>query len=79
MAKKIACPDCDAPMEYVLSNIHAPNDFRVRVYACKKCQKDTGLVKAVAFVRRFIKAKDGKDFWQQVTVVILQELKNMGG
>ena len=66
-------------MEYVYSNINAPNDFRVRLYGCKNCQKLTGTIKSVAFVRKFIKSKNEKDYWEQVNVLILEELKKLGG
>lgn len=73
--KKLECRDCHNKLTYVISNIKAPNNYRINFYTCKTCTEKDGVPKNVVIMRTDIKAKNERTFNKLVIEFILAHTK----
>jgi hypothetical protein len=48
------CPECKSVLDYIVSNKKAPNDYRIRMYHCKKCTTKKGKYTMVAITKKLV-------------------------
>ena len=68
---KQKCPDCNHEMDYIISNVKAPNDYRIRMYNCIFCTKKNDRTKTIAIIRREVPESK---YWELVRVYIFETL-----
>jgi len=48
------CPECKSVLDYIVSNKKAPNDYRIRIYNCKKCTTKKGKNTMIAITKKLV-------------------------
>ena len=48
------CPECKSVLDYVVSNNKAPNDYRIRLYNCKKCTRKKNKNTIIAITKKLV-------------------------
>lgn len=49
-----SCLDCKSKLEPVVSNSRSPNEYRIRLYSCKKCSVEKGRHVIIAVTRKIV-------------------------
>ena len=48
------CPECKSLLDYMVSNNKAPNDYRIRIYNCKKCTSKKDKNTMIAITKKLV-------------------------
>ncbi|MBT4327585.1 MAG: hypothetical protein HOD60_11905 [Candidatus Nitrosopelagicus sp.] len=66
------CPECKSVLDYIISNNKAPNDYRIRIYSCKKCTNRKGKNTLIAITKRLV---SDVQTWNIISVDIFENPK----
>ena len=66
------CPECKSVLNYVVSNSKAPNDYRIRLYVCKRCTTKKGKNTLIAITKRLV---SDVQTWNIISVDIFENPK----
>ena len=58
-------------LDYVVSNLKAPNEYRIRFYACDKCTRSKGHTVTIVITSRKIPVKK---YWEVINTYIFESL-----